>query len=117
MDKSLDAPSGDTAEQLDKLMGYRGSIEGTPLAKALDEQRMVLWEAQAIVDMTAGALDSKFGDECNWPDNLPNFPMALRRVSRIIDEVTNSLEDGNLEDRGLAIAREAEDDAEEVSCG
>jgi len=61
--------------------------------------------------------DDPDGDGEGQDANFPNFPLALRRVSRIIDEVTEALEDDFLEDRGLAIARAAEDDVtgEEVS--
>jgi hypothetical protein len=34
--------SASTAEDLDQLLGYCGSIQGTPLDQAVDEQRHAL---------------------------------------------------------------------------
>jgi hypothetical protein len=57
---------------------------------------------QAIVDVTAEALNRHFGD---WPAGVPNFPKALEQTSRMIDVVTDALDAGTLEDRALEIAR------------
>ena len=92
-----------TAEELDQLTGYSGSIQGTPLDSALDEQREALWGAQAIIDMAAAALERHFGTD--WPCDVPHYSMALRNASETIDQVAGALEAGVLEDRALAIAR------------
>jgi len=91
--------------ELDKLMGYQGSIQGTPVDEAIEEQRMALWQAQAIVDLAIGALEQQFAPNGGWPSSFANFPMALRQVSATIEDVTSALEGGTLEDRGLEIAR------------
>jgi hypothetical protein len=52
-----------TNEDLDSLLGYRGSIQFTPLDTALDEQRKVLWGAQAVIDLAAAALEQHFGSD------------------------------------------------------
>jgi len=89
---------------LDKLMGYQGTIQGTPLDEALEEQRMALWEAQAIVDLAVVALEQQLAPDGGWPSRFANFPMALRQVSATMEEIATNLEGGTLEDRGLEIA-------------
>jgi len=49
--RSAAPPAG--LEELDKLSGYAGSIQGTPLDTAIDEQREALWLAQSIIDTVA----------------------------------------------------------------
>lgn len=88
---------------LDRLSGYSGSLQGTVIDETLDEQRSVLWEAQAILELSAKALEGEFGRD--WPSNTPNYAMVLRRAAATIDQATGALECGVLEDRGLAIAR------------
>ena len=100
---------GDLAD-LDRLAGYTGTIQGTPLDTAIDDQRSRLWAAQSIVDMVIGSLQNHF-DEA-WPADIPDFPRALREASRVIGEVAGDLEAGVLEDRALEIAR-----AEEIDNG
>jgi hypothetical protein len=51
------------------------------------------------------ALHTKFGDEASRPASVPNYPLALRRVALVIEEVTGNLEAGVLEDLALEIAR------------
>ena len=114
----------ETLEELGALLGYSGSIQGTPLDDALDEQRGSLWQAAAIVEMVCGSMSEHFGD---WPNDGPDFKNALVVAKRIIDDATSGLEGGVLEDRGLAIARERRDaevaeraasgDAESVAAG
>jgi len=101
--------AGPAEAELDRLTGYQGSIQFTALDTALDEQRSLIWEAQAVIDCVIKALEERFGD---WPKDMANFPMALSRASRTLDDVATKLDAGNLEDRALAIAREREDAAE-----
>jgi hypothetical protein len=91
-------------DELSKLTGYDGSIQGTPLESALDEHRTALFEAQSIVASVAHAIEREFGQDT--PAGCPEFPRALRIVSRMLDDVAGGLEAGTLEDRGIAIARE-----------
>ena len=97
-----------SAKALDKLSGYSGSIQGTPLDAALDEQRMAIWEARAIIDCVVGSLRRHFGD---WPAALTEWPLALERASKVLDDATSALEAGPLEDRGLEIARKEKTEA------
>lgn len=99
-------PKPGSLEDLDRLSGYTGSIQGTHLDTAIDEQRTALWFAQSVIDLAVGSLENEFG--VDWPAKLPDFPRALREVSRIISSVTGSLETAVLEDRALEIARAAE---------
>jgi hypothetical protein len=105
--KPKDATPGST-EDLHRLLRYTGTIQGTPLDTAIDDQRSLLWTAQSIIDMVIGALQTHF-DEA-WPANVPDFPRALREVSRVVGGVANNLESGVLEDRALEIARAGEVD-------
>jgi hypothetical protein len=107
-----DPPSTDPVSELTKLMGYDGSIQGTPLESALDEHRTSLFEAASIIESVAHAIEREFGQDC--PVARPEFPRALRVASRMLDSVAGGLEAGTLEDRGLAIARE---NAKEVANG
>jgi hypothetical protein len=91
-------------EELDRLAGYKGTIQGTPLDSALDEQRSAIWEAQAIIDCAATSMCEHFGD---WPAGLTEWPLALQRASKVLEDVTFVLDAGVLEDRALAIARQA----------
>ena len=95
-------------DELTKLSGYDGSIQGTPLQTALDERRVEIWEAQAIIESVAHALEREFGQD--WPAGRPNFPMALRAASRILEKTSGDLDAGTLEDRGLEIARAAREE-------
>jgi len=90
-------------DELATLLGYVGSIQGTPLDEAIDEQRRVLWGARAVIDLAAAALEQHFGTD--WPSSVPHYAMALRNASETIDNATGALEGGVLEDRALAIAR------------
>jgi hypothetical protein len=101
-------PTTGGVEDLDRLSDYTGSIQGTPLDTAIDEQREALWLAQSIVDAVASSLMRVFGDDGDWCAKFPDFPRVLREVSRIIGNAANDLESGILEDRALAIARAAE---------
>lgn len=106
--RSVPPTSGD---DLDRLLGYIGSIKGTPLEDALDEQRRELGDAQAIVEMCLGALKERFGD---WPADQPQYNRALGRVVKILGDAADALEASTLEDRALAIAREKESKKEVV---
>ena len=101
-------PKPGSLEDLNRLLGYTGTIQGTPLDTALDEQREALWLARSIVDTVAPALVRLFGDDGDWCAKFPEFPRVLREASRIIGNAANDLESGVLEDRALAIARAAE---------
>lgn len=92
-----------TSAELDKLTGYKGSIQGTSLERALDEQRTGLFLAGAMVDTVRSTLEQEFGHD--WPAKYPEFPRVLREVSRIIDDTAGNLEAGVLEDRALEMAR------------
>jgi hypothetical protein len=99
-------PASGSSADLDKLSGYSGSIQGTPLETALDEQREALWLARSIVDTTTGSLEREFGKD--WPAKLPEFPRALREVSRLVNTIAGNLESAVLEDRALEIGRAVE---------
>jgi hypothetical protein len=99
-------------DEIDRLTGYKGTIQGGSTECALDEQREALWLAQSIVDSVAGALENHFSSD--WPRALPDWPRALRGVSQMIYAATGAIEAGVLEDRGLALAR-AESAAEAKS--
>lgn len=99
-----------TSAELTKLMGYSGSIQCTPLDTALDELRVALFEANSIIECVAHAIEREFGQDC--PADRPEFPRALRTASRMLDSVAGGLEAGTLEDRGLAIARASEKEAD-----
>jgi hypothetical protein len=93
-------PGKDTAEVLDQLSGYSGSIAGTPVDEALDELRDRIFDAQSIVEIASRALQdlSEDGKE-------PGYTRALGNVRKSLDEIAAGLEAGTLEDRALAIAR------------
>lgn len=101
----------ESPERLDQLSGYKGSIQGTPLEAALDEQRNILCAAHAMIFTTAHALEREFGSD--WPVIYPNFPSVLRQAAELVDQVSGDLEAGVIEDRGLAIARA--DEQEEIA--
>lgn len=106
--------------QADQLGGYEGSIQGTTVERALDEQREALWLAQSIVDSIAGSLNNMFGKD--WPAKFPDWPRALRGVSRMVDTATGAMEAGVLEDRavelaGANLAAERPQDAEQRDGG
>jgi hypothetical protein len=102
----LPVPQESASAELTRLSGYDGSIQGTPLEKALDERRIEIWEAQSIIESVAHAIEREFGQD--WPAGRPNFPLALRAAGRILEKASGDLEAGTLEDRGLEIARAAE---------
>ena len=97
---STDNGAGSLTE-LDRLSGYGGSIQGTPLDEALEEQRTAIHTAQAVIvcaneyisHLTQGGADE-------WCPQL-----ALDAAKKMLDEVWEALDAGNLEDRALAIAR------------
>lgn len=101
-------PRTETPHKLDQLLGYAGTIQGTPLDDALDEQREALWLAQSMVDTVAAALIRVFGDDGDWKEMYPDFPRLLDQTSLVIANAATNLEAGYLEDRALAIARVAE---------
>jgi len=88
---SINRPQSD----LDRLTGYSGSIQGTPLDEALDEQRVVLIGAQGILKHALELI----GD-CSAYGSI-----AIRGALKSIEAVTAALDAGTLEDRALAIAR------------
>jgi hypothetical protein len=88
-----------SAEDLDRLMGYQGSIAGTPVDEALDEQRDLIHQAQAVISC-ANEYISYLEDEDNWRPQR-----ALDAAFTMLDGVQKTLDASNLEDRGLAIAR------------
>lgn len=95
----------ESSEQLDARLGYSGSIELSPISDALDEQRSVLWDAQAIIQSVAQALEQQFKVN-NWPAAVPMYSRALQRAAALIDAATGALEAGVLEDRAIAISRQ-----------
>lgn len=99
--------------QVEQLPVYEGTIRGTAVERALDEQREALWLAQSIVDSVAGSLNAKFGRD--WPAKFPDWPRSLRGASSMINAATGAMEAAVLEDRALALART--DEAAEVSHG
>ena len=102
MAKDNVTPIGRT-DDLTKLSGYEGSIQGTTLDTALEELRTALFEAKSIIDSVAHAIEREFGHDC--PAGRPEFPRALRTAGRMLDTVADGMEAGTLEDRGLEIAR------------
>lgn len=104
----------EACEDLDRRTGYSGTIQGGTLDEALDEQRAVLWDAQAIIETVAQALERQFGRD--WPaGDMPIYPRVLRRAAALIDEATGALEAGVLEDRAIAISRARDEEAPEGS--
>ena len=97
------APPAPSAQSIDELKGYTGSIQGRPIEEALDEHRLALWEAKAILETVSAALEKQFGE--SWPAGIIQFPLALQRVCRVIDDTTDGLEASVLEERALSIAR------------
>jgi hypothetical protein len=93
----------DSADDLDNLSGYRGSIQGTALDEALDEHRFALWDAVAVIDSVRLALSQHFGRD--WRAGVPNFERVLFMASRAVKDSADNLEAGTLEDRALEIAR------------
>jgi hypothetical protein len=93
-------------EDLNRLLGYAGSIQGSALDGALDEQRRKLWEATAVIESVAGALLQHFRG--SWPADVPEFNRALSMAARTVYAAAGDLEAGILEDRALAIARAKE---------
>jgi hypothetical protein len=95
----------ESAEELEKLLGYQGSIQCTPLQTALDEQQAALYEAQAVIEVAATALNMKLvelGVPEEWRPQL-----ALDAAAKMIGNVAEAIEAGRLEDRAIAIARKA----------
>ena len=105
---------GLTVEDLDKLCGYSGSIQGTPLEDALDEQRESLWDAKALLETLSLALVQHFGMEGAWPASVPEYQRVLDRARNIVNDISASLEAAVLEDRALAIARAEKAAAQEA---
>jgi hypothetical protein len=92
----------DGSAERDHLLGYSGSIGGTPVEEALEEQRNALFGAQAIIKMAAAALQHHFGGD--WPAGVPMFSLALENVAKTLDDVAGALEAYSLEERALEIA-------------
>lgn len=87
--------------ELNRLKGYSGSIQGTSLDTALDEQRFRCWEVASIIETVAISLKALYGEaDDGW--------RALGVAARMVKEVADDLESGMLEDRALEIARKPE---------
>lgn len=83
--------------------GYTGSIRGTALAEAIEENCQDILSASAILGVVAEAIDSY--------RSMSGYPRALAYVAEILDKVAgNLLNTQALEDRAIEIAqaREAE---------
>lgn len=77
---------------------FNGTIQDTALEAALDEVRLDIWEAVALLRITADALDDARCDD-------PNYPLVLRRASERLDALTGNLEAMPLERRAAEIAQ------------
>jgi len=100
-----DAAPGSLAD-LNHLTGYDGSIQGTPLEEAIDEQRSTIHEAQAIIACANEYITHIGQGGHEWCPHL-----ALDAVSKMLDRMREALEAGNFEDRALAIARAKRDES------
>ncbi len=89
-----------------------GTIEGTPLATALDEQGDQLFLAGGMIDTVRSALEQEIGED--WPSKYPNLPIVLREVSRILNDAAGNLEAAVLEDRVSALTGGGSEDVRHV---
>lgn len=91
----------------DTARRYKGSIQGTALEAALDEQREAAWEIEAVLRMAAIAINEEI-DSAEL--DAPNYFLALRRAADRARKLADDLEGSVLEDRAIEIAqaREAE---------
>ena|ERR1700734_1351746 len=71
------------------------------LEAAIDEQRYLLFDATALVEVVVHALEREFGQD--WPAKYPEFPRVLRQARKLIDSASGDLELGVLLERGLEI--------------
>ena len=84
--------------------GFKVAISGTALEAAIDEQRNVGWEVEAVLRMASLALErvsDQYGE--------PNYMIALARAADRLYEMAGNLEAGPLEDRAAEIARERDE--------
>jgi hypothetical protein len=91
-------------ELIDALVNDKGSIEGTALDEALDEQRMTLFGAQAVLDIASHSLDI-LEDELELKPPMARYSLALRNVSKSIEDVVTGLDSPVLQRRMLEIER------------
>jgi Ribosomal protein L7/L12 C-terminal domain len=100
--------NGRSLEELDAdVLGYSGSIAGTPVDQALDEQRDQLFEARAVVMVTAQALHVLHQQlDHRGVEQLTSAQLALDSAEKTMERIAEALDAGNLEGRGLAIARD-----------
>lgn len=92
----------------DTARRYKGSIQGTALEEALDEQREAAWEIEAVLRMAAIAINEEI-DSAEL--DAPNYFLALRRAADRARKLADDLEGSVLEDRAIEIARAREADA------
>ncbi|MFO1508511.1 MAG: hypothetical protein U1F31_01930 [Steroidobacteraceae bacterium] len=87
--------------------GFKGAISGTPLEAAIEEQRLVIWEVEAVLRMAAHALED-ISDKLDEP----NYEIALRALAQRVYGVGCNLEAAVLEPHAAEIAREREAEAQ-----
>lgn len=83
---------------------------GLYMERAIEDQRRVLWEVQAIIDSVAEAMAADAGAAIR-PQATAHYHLALRLASKCLEPVTAALEPITLELR----ARELSGEATEVS--
>ncbi len=86
---------------------FQNTIQGTALEAAIEEQRLVVWEVEAVLRMAAHALED-ISDELDEP----NYEIALRALAQRVYQVGCNLEAAVLEPRAAEIAREREAEQE-----
>lgn len=72
---------------------------------AIDAQRVRLFDAQAIIEVTIAGLRNHFGND--WPGGVPMFDRALASARELINSVAGELETACLEQ---AVANESTDE-------
>jgi hypothetical protein len=95
------------ADDLDELTGYSGSIQGTPLDTALDQQRERIWAAVALLRTTAQALQLQFNVNASWPVDIPEYHLGLNAVADMLNDLTDFLDAGVLDRRGASAGAHA----------
>lgn len=88
---------------------FNGTIQGTALEAALDEQREAAWEIEAVLRMAAIAINEAI-DSAEL--DAPNYFLALRRAADRARKLADDLEGSVLEHRAIEIAQAREADAQ-----
>jgi hypothetical protein len=79
------------------------------LDSALDQQSQRLFDAEAIIESVAAAIEERFDEEiARVEDGAPNYPRALRQSVALIREPYSRLELAALEPLALKLQQEAE---------